>query len=275
LQDVKVGRERFSMRSNLILLLLSTLVGPALATDDVLEINQACAENTGCFAGDTAGFPVTIGGKAGRSYRLTGDLIVPDENTDGIVVSTNDVGIDLNNFAITSSRCQAATTDCTPVSGSGSGVEITSSSSRGISVKNGSITGMGSFGVFLGDQAEVSGLRVRWNRITGIAAGANSTVSGNTVDNNGGDGIFANSGSTVAGNTAKNNRGNGIFVTAGSTVQHNIMRLNGGYGLNLIGDAAYGGNIITGNTTGTILGTGVNLGDNECAGTGAISAFCP
>ncbi len=32
----------------------------AWAVDGVLEINQACAVNTGCFAGDTAGFPVII-----------------------------------------------------------------------------------------------------------------------------------------------------------------------------------------------------------------------
>ena len=38
----------------------------------MVEINQACALSTGCFSGDTAGFPVTIDGTAGPSYRLTG-----------------------------------------------------------------------------------------------------------------------------------------------------------------------------------------------------------
>ena len=37
-------------------LLLLTLAIPAFASDGVLEINQTCAVNTGCFAGDTAGF---------------------------------------------------------------------------------------------------------------------------------------------------------------------------------------------------------------------------
>jgi len=85
---------------------LLALAAPALAADGVLEINQTCATRTGCFSGDAAGFPVTIGGKAGSSYRLTGDLIVPDENTDAIVVSTSDVGIDLNNFSIIRSGCE-------------------------------------------------------------------------------------------------------------------------------------------------------------------------
>jgi len=56
-------------------------------------------------AGDTAGFPVSINGSAGRSYRLTSNLIVPNENTDGILFSTSDIGIDHNNFAIIGAGC--------------------------------------------------------------------------------------------------------------------------------------------------------------------------
>jgi hypothetical protein len=56
----RFGPERISMRLLLTLLLLLALVPPALAVDGVLEINQTCAEQTGCFTGDAAGFPVTI-----------------------------------------------------------------------------------------------------------------------------------------------------------------------------------------------------------------------
>jgi len=80
------------------LLLLLALAGPALAVDGVLEINQACAVNTGCFAGDTAGYPVTI--TDAGSYRLTSNVILPDLFTDAIHVSKNDVAIDLNGFTI-------------------------------------------------------------------------------------------------------------------------------------------------------------------------------
>jgi hypothetical protein len=45
------------MRSILIFLLFLVLAGPALAVDGVLEINQTCAVQTGCFAGDIPGFP--------------------------------------------------------------------------------------------------------------------------------------------------------------------------------------------------------------------------
>ena len=95
-----------------IALLLLALAGPALATDGVAEINHTCAAQTGCFSGDSAGYPVTI--TQPGSYRLTSNLIVPDENTSGILVSTSDVGIDLNNFAIIRSGCKGRTTNCTP-----------------------------------------------------------------------------------------------------------------------------------------------------------------
>ncbi len=101
----------------LIALLLLALTGPALATDGVAEINQTCAVQTGCFSGDTAGYPVTIDGTAGRSYRLTGDLIVPDENTDGIKVSTPSVTIDLNGFEIVRSGCKGRSATALPPRG--------------------------------------------------------------------------------------------------------------------------------------------------------------
>ena len=276
-------------------LLLLALAGPALATDGVAEINHTCAAQTGCFSGDTAGYPVTISEPG--SYLLTSNLIVPDKDTDGIKVGTSSVTIDLNGFEIVRSDCVGATTSCIPAMGTGfgSGVERASSLIRGTSVKNGSITGMGRAGVFLGEQAEVSGLRVRWSREDGIRAGIGSIVSGNTTrengldgisvddastvtDNtaygNGGDGIRTGAGSTVSGNTAFQNLGDGIVTGVGSAVQRNTVRSNAGHGLRLSSDAAYRENVITNNTVGAVI-FGVNRGDNYCAGTGVVSATCP
>ncbi len=81
-------------------LLLLALAGPAFAVDGVLEINQTCATQTGCFSGDTAGFPVTIDGTAGRSYRLTGDLNVGDPDTDGLFLTNSRITIDFNGFSL-------------------------------------------------------------------------------------------------------------------------------------------------------------------------------
>lgn len=62
------------------------------------EISQACAVNTGCFAGDTAGFPVTIA--VSGSYRLTTDLVNTNANVHGIRVAADYVTIDLNGFRV-------------------------------------------------------------------------------------------------------------------------------------------------------------------------------
>ncbi len=50
------------MHSMLIPLILLALAAPSLATDGVAEINHTRAAQTGCFGGDTAGYPVTIDG---------------------------------------------------------------------------------------------------------------------------------------------------------------------------------------------------------------------
>jgi|JI10StandDraft_1071094.scaffolds.fasta_scaffold91876_2 hypothetical protein len=171
------------MRSIPILVLLFlALPLPALASNGVLEINQACAVQTGCFAGDSVGLPATINGSAGRSDRPTSGLVVPNENTDGIQVSSDDVGIDLNHFTIRGPVvCSGTHPACTPGSGTGSDIERTSSAVSGTSVRNGVIRGMGNHGVLLGDQAEVSHSRLRSNRVDGIQTGSSGTVSGGAM----------------------------------------------------------------------------------------------
>ncbi len=245
-------------------LILCSLLSPAaFAVDGVLEINQACAINGGCFSGDAAGYPITINGSAGGSYRLTGNLIVPVD-TNGIEVNAPSISIDLNGFEIVRSGCEGATSNCMPKSGSGSGVSVPDAAFYGVSVRNGSITGMGEWGAFLnGHQAEAKGLRVRWNGKDGIHTGDGSTISGNLAYENGADGIFANPGSTVSGNTSYSNGSDGIGALDGCLVQRNTVRSNQGYGLFLALDAAYRENVITGNTSGTVA-FGFNMGSNFC-----------
>jgi hypothetical protein len=218
------------------LLFLFAFAGPAFAVDGVLEINQTCAVETGCFAGDSAGFPVEV--SASGSYRLTSNLVVPDENTHGInlravagVSATSDVSIDLNGFAIIRSGCEGVLVSCIASSGTGNGVNRTGgSSNRSISVKNGSITGMGRTGVSIGQGGQVTNLRVRWNRLDGIFGDNYSKIEDNTVYDNGGYGI--------------------------------------NFGLATLG--ACRNNTIVGNTLGTVNG-GVDAGGNVCNG----SLTCP
>ena len=270
-----------SKRATLLSLLLSfcsvTLMSsPALASDGVVEINETCAVQTGCFSGDFAGYPVTIDGTAGRSYQLTSNLVVPNETTDGVQISTSDVSLDLNHFTILRAPCVDATSNCAPTAGFSIGIEVTTSStSSGTAVHNGSIIGMGS-GVFLGAQSEVRNLRVRWSRFTGIRVREGSTVSGNAAYQNGGNGISTEVGSTVTGNTAYQNDSDGIDAESGSTVTGNTVYGNGtdgievGFGSTVTGNSAsqnggagissLDGSTIQRNTVRDNTGFGLNLG---------------
>jgi hypothetical protein len=300
-------------RGRLRLLPFLSILGfasPALATDGMLEINQTCAVQTGCFPSDEPGFPITIT-QAG-SYRLTSNLFrssslggAVDSNV--IEVLADDVSLDLGGFRI---FCQTLLGG--RCSGSGSGIEADPSTVN-TWVRNGSIRGMGTAGVKLGVRARVNDLGVRSNGNHGISVSSTSTVSGcllegngaygvlagpgsivtgNAAHDNGSDGFHVQSGSTVSGNTAWQNGGHGFDVDLGSTISENsamqnekngidsgldpvlvignTLRANTGYGLNIGSGAAYRENLIDGNAMGTVTG-GVNAGGNVCNG----SLTCP
>jgi hypothetical protein len=281
---------------------------PALAVDGVREINAACALNTGCFAGDAAGYPVTI--TTAGSYRLTGNLTFTDADTDGIVVTGDDVDIDLNGFAITGiTVCSGSCTN----TGTGRGIATETLLVRNTSVHDGTVSQMGETGVSLGRQGRVADVRVisngGWGIIvsfggqilrnvvsrngTGGTVGgaliADNTVSftygtepgisagpgvirGNTVESGGGIGIAAGNGSLVSGNTVSSNAGDGIVINEGRVIG-NTLYLNNGFGLLFGGPTGYSDNTITENVAGvkTVSGPGVNLGGNQCNGV----AVCP
>jgi len=240
------------------LALIAALLVPAsagMASDGVLEINQTCAVNTGCFSGDTAGFPVTIA--SAGSYRLTSNLNVPDENTTAISVQASDLGIDLNNFAIIGPvTCSGAPLACTP-GGTGSGIKADNVlTRRAVSVKNGSITGMGDRGVHLGGQSEVTNLRVRECGAVGIYAYSGSTISGSTAHSNQVSGIFTSAGSTVSGNAAYENGSYGVHSSNGSTVSGNTAYSNESRGI-----SAGDGSTVAGNTAYSNGTSGITTGD--------------
>ena len=222
------------MRSILIFLLL-LLAAPALATDGVLEINQTCAVQTGCFAGDTAGFPVTI--TQSGSYALTSNLDLSAEgvNVSGVAVSTPAVTIDLRGFQIagpTSCSGSGPSISCSPSStGVGSaGVQFTINARAGV-VQGGIVRNMTNFGIL----SQATGLRVQdvtaiQNGRDGITSGQGSLVVNSVAIENGQDGIDVNTGSVVDGVTAIGNGSNGIrgqgtaSVVTRTSVRHNGMR---------------------------------------------------
>jgi hypothetical protein len=253
--------------------------------DGVLEINQACATVTGCFPGDTAGFPVTVNGAG--SYALTSNLSVSAPGVSGIVIAATDVSLDLGGFAI------AGPGSCT---GSGSGLSCTAvGSGRGVDggprvqVRNGGVRGFGELGVSLGDRARVDGMIVESNGAGGIAVGLGSLVResisssnaglgfsaeygvvrgcsatsnkqagfsgqgtsyvGNQASLNGTHGIDARGGSLVRDSVASLNAQEGIVVYAGSLVSDNSSTANGASGVAALSTSSIQRNVVVGNNT--------------------------
>ncbi len=255
--------------------LASLIARAAVASEGVLEINQTCAIQTGCFAGDAAGLPVTI--TASGSYQLTSNLAIPNENTDGIQIDADDVSLDLNGLAIRGPvTCSIPPAVCVPDTGTGRGVFVNVSTRRGTSVKNGAISGMGLNGIVLGEQAEVLGVRVRWNDGNGIGAGPGSTIDRNVVQQNGSIGILiglsgvvsgnavlenrlagisAGSNALISGNSATGNGASGIGSGIGARISDNAVRDNIGSGITATSGAAISGNSVYSNG-----GNGISAG---------------
>src|SRR5947199_10311415 len=80
------------------LAILGSLAIPAYAVDGVVLINQNAALAGNVTPGDAPGFPVTI--SVSGSYRLSGNLTVPDTVTTAIRIQADNVAIDLNGFSI-------------------------------------------------------------------------------------------------------------------------------------------------------------------------------
>ncbi len=259
---------RSALRGGCLALLLAA--APAQAVDGVAEINGVCATQTGCFPGDAAGYPVTITGAAGSSYRLTSDLTFSGSDTTGILISASYTSLDLNGFRIQCSNFTppASFEPCSESVGSGFGVAINFGLFvRGVQVRNGSIVGMGSVGLALGAESSVFGLRAIDNQ-AGFSLGPRSIlVDSNAVSNradgigtsdasivlrnrsalNGEDGIDVFLRSVVRGNESHGNGGAGIDGSSGSVVSENAVRENGTDGIAVAVDSLVHRNVTNDN----------------------------
>src|SRR5947199_6672479 len=79
-------------------LIIAGLSCNLFAVDGVVLIDQNRALAGGVTPGDAPGFPVTI--SLAGSYRLSGNLTVPNANTTAISITSDNVTIDLNGFSI-------------------------------------------------------------------------------------------------------------------------------------------------------------------------------
>lgn len=129
-------------------LALSQVVAAEGASAGSFEINQACAE-TGCFPGDSPGFPVTIN-TPGR-YVLGSHLTLPSASY-GILVSNQSghVTIDLAGMTISGKNtCSGQpVTRCDWTGGSGYGIAAYGPES--LTIRNGQIANIWGSGVLVG-----------------------------------------------------------------------------------------------------------------------------
>jgi hypothetical protein len=225
------------MPAKFIVVLIAILIAaPALAGDGVLEINQTCAVQTGCFSGDAAGFPVRL--PQSGSYRLTSNLTVTG-STQAISssITLSDVSIDLNGFTIEGS-------------GSNNGIQLWSGDNW--EIRNGTIKGfnIGVQQAAFSDGHRIIRVRVSGNAFAGILIGAGA---GHLVQD-----------CTAIGN------GKGIQIGASSSAVGNTVAGNTDRGLTLGLGTGYGSNVVNDNTGGTVSG-GVEIGTNVCDGT----TVCP
>jgi len=257
------------------------LAGMAHAVDGVILIDQNRALAGNVTPGDAPGFPVTISQPG--SYRLSGNLTVPNANVTAIEITGDNVTIDLNGFAIIGPTvCTGSPPTCSPVSGTGFG--ITSATATTIAVYNGTVRGMGSSGIFFTTGASAAGhiverVRAESNGGNGIEI-AGGNVSYSTAIGNGGVGIGLFEGTashntaianlygisvddgTVSHNAALRNRdGAGIVMTVG-IASHNTL-FNNGVGLQGTSTTGYTDNVMTGNGT-DVIGA-ISLGHNLCS----------
>lgn len=234
------------------------------------QIDQDCATGTGCFAGDSGGFPVTI--TEPGSYRLIGNLETTDENQTVIDIQTGHVVLDLNGFAIIGpTSCGGDPLSCTPV-GTGRGVATASSN---VAVINGTVTGMGDDGIHLtaevhvtkvhvtsnggdgaevGDHGHLSNVIAQANGQNGIVAEISSIVTDSTAVNNGSDGLDLLTVRAV-GNTASSNGVHGLACGGQCVVRDNHVYFNGDDGIRASDASVVVGNLVSTNTDDGIVST--------------------
>jgi hypothetical protein len=254
------------MQSTLIALLLLVLASPALASDGVLEINQTCAVQTGCFTGDTPGFPVTIA-QAG-SYRLTGNLTTPS-NTTAIQVNSQSVTIELGGFLVSGPNVCTGypTTNCT-VSFGNPGI---SSAQALVVVRNGSIVGMGGSGISLtGPSSEVDRVRVLGSGGAGVTLGGAGRITRSFLGGNFAAGLYADGGVMAKDNEARANGAAGLQVQSGARLSSALIGNrsfdNIGAGIQLDNTEILVSRNVSSDNAGLAIVGGRSLGDNLCTG---------
>jgi len=250
---------------------VALLAQVAPASDGVLEINQTCATSSaGCFLGDAGGFPVTIT-QAG-SYRLTGNLTVPNGNTTAISIGISNVTLDLEGFAILGPNLVNDNPSC---SAGGTGIGISSTGESTI-VRNGHVRGMGFHGISLNGTSRIEGVIAQHNCGIGLTIGAGGIVVSSQAHRSRNAGIVligggGTGGGLVQDSAAYDNMEAGIQAGGGTAVLGCTIVRNRSYGIVATDTTGIGHTLFYNNSADAVFGPGKNLDCNVIDGT----VYCP
>jgi hypothetical protein len=249
---------------------LAAISSSLYAVDGIVLIDQNRALAGNVTPGDAPGFPVTI--SQSGSYRLSGDLIVPDVNTTAIQITADNVTLDLNGFSIIGPAVCTGTPTICPPPGQGKGVLSGSDQtigSRAVRVLNGSVRGMGSQGILMtGDGSFVERVNADSNAGGGIIVAG--TVIQSAATHNGAFGILA---ITVRDCTAVLNAGDGIILDgSGGVGTGNIASFNGGRGMSVPNGVATGNTMVRNTSFGISTTCPSSIVGNTIVNNGASSA---
>jgi len=151
-------------------------------------------------------------------YRLSGDLTLATQNTNGITIDADNVTLDLNGHALIGPGKAAGT--------SGNGIYV-SGTQYNIAIRNGTLRDWRRTAVYAAFtyNSQFESLRCYNNGGSGILVAFGCTVTDNACRDNEGDGIYV-SASTIRGNACYSNTGDGIQA-ANSLVAENCCMNNG------------------------------------------------
>ncbi len=273
------------MRTILILLLFLPLAGPTLAADGVLEINQVCAAQSGCFKGDTPGFPVTL---AASSHRLTSDLAPPPDTAaiDGVA---SNVRLDLAGFSMIGSTVGGAANGIsfqgshweirggTVRNFSGSGISQSNAGDTGVSIVDMRLHDNGGSGAVVYDGAHIMDSHAHDNGGNGFwMIGEGARISASASRGNGNAGLITGDAASVVDFSSINSGVLGIASGNGSSLSNLTVFKSGG----ISGVSCGNGCKIDGVTTamnmthGMLVGDGATISDVSAYSNGSVGVIC-
>lgn len=182
--------------------------------DGRFEINQLCAA-TGCFVGDSPGWPVEI--TESGSYRLTSNLIVASLSglIDGVRISSSNVTLDLGGFTIRGPVICVADTPTCFSGNSRYGIEAVPQPGdllRNIKIFSGVVRGFDLDCIKLPVRNfELIDLRVSDCGNSGIRTTKSGRLDRVNVSQNGGGGATVTSAARVSNSTFVNNGASGVI----------------------------------------------------------------